>query len=665
VLVANRGEIAVRVMRTCARLGLRTIAVYSDADANAPHVRLADDAIRIGPAPARASYLDMDAIIAAARQSEADAVHPGYGFLSENAAFVRRCEDAGIIFVGPSADAVARMGSKIESKRIAEAAGVPTVPGYHGDAQDVDSLSTAAARIGFPVLIKASAGGGGRGMRRVDRAGDLAAAIASARAEAEAAFGDSRVLLEKFILNPRHLEVQIAGDRQGSLVHLFERDCSVQRNNQKVLEEAPAPNLLEKVRNALYDAALLLGRAIGYDSAGTVEFIMEAGDDAPYFLEMNTRLQVEHPVTELVTGIDLVEWQLLAAAGEKLPLAQRDIRLHGHAIEARITAERADRDFQPATGRLGRVAPPRGLRFDSGVETGSEIGLYYDSLLAKLIAHGATRQTALSRLAAGLETLTLLGVPTTQAFLLDAISHPLFSDGKATTRFIETAFPEGWRPEPASLTMLRAAAAAFWLQPASPGPETAWTSPWARRSAVRVMASERPARTTLHVSDEYGECDVDIIVGRTGIKAEIGGTAVTLGTISCDNTAMTLSDAGRETALVFQHDGDLIRIARNGLAISARVKLKIDLPRAPGTNDRGGNVIDAPLHGVVSQIFVAVGDTVEKGSAVLQMEAMKLIHSLTAPVSGRVAAIHCNAGDTVPAGAVLVELTSSEVEEGV
>ena len=298
VLVANRGEIAVRVMRTCTRLGLRTIAVYSDADANAPHVRAADEAIRIGPAPARASYLDMDAIIEAARRSEADAIHPGYGFLSENAAFVRRCEVAGIIFIGPSADAVARMGSKIESKRIAEQAGVPTVPGYHGDAQDVDSLSAAAARIGFPVLIKASAGGGGRGMRRVDRPADLAAAIVSARAEAEAAFGDSQVLLEKFILNPRHLEVQIAGDRHGSLVHLFERDCSIQRNNQKVLEEAPAPNLSEKTRKALHDAALLLGRAINYDSAGTVEFIMEAGDDTPYFLEMNTRLQVEHPVTE-------------------------------------------------------------------------------------------------------------------------------------------------------------------------------------------------------------------------------------------------------------------------------------------------------------------------------------------------------------------------------
>jgi 3-methylcrotonyl-CoA carboxylase alpha subunit len=665
VLVANRGEIAVRVMRTCARLGLRTVAVYSDADANAPHVRLADEAIRIGPAPARASYLDMDAIIAAAKLSVADAVHPGYGFLSENAAFVRRCEEAGIIFVGPSADAVARMGSKIESKHIAEAAGVPTVPGYHGDAQDVDSLSVAAARIGFPVLIKASAGGGGRGMRRVDRASDLAGAIASARAEAEAAFGDSRVLLEKFILNPRHLEVQIAGDRQGSLVHLFERDCSVQRNNQKVLEEAPAPNLSEKVRGALYDAALLLGRAIGYDSAGTVEFIMEAGDDAPYFLEMNTRLQVEHPVTEFVTGIDLVEWQLLAAAGEKLPLAQRDIRLHGHAIEARIAAERADRDFQPATGRLVSVVPPRGLRFDSGVETGSVIGLYYDSLLAKLIAHGATRQTALSRLASGLEALALLGVPTTQPFLLDAISHPLFADGKATTRFIETAFPGGWQPESAGLTTLRAAAAAFWLQQGSAESEMAWTSPWARRSAVRVMASERPAHTTLHLSDEYGDSDVDISVGRTGIKAEIGGTPVMLGSISCDSTRMTLSDAGRETAFVVQRDGNLVRIAHNGMAISTRIELKIDLPRAPGTSERGGNVIDAPLHGVVSQIFVAVGDTVEKGSAVLQMEAMKLIHTLAAPVSGRVAAIHCNAGDTVPAAAVLVEIVSVDAEEGV
>jgi len=663
VLVANRGEIAVRIMRTCARLGLRTIAVYSDADANAPHVRAADEAIRIGPAPARASYLDIDAILKAAKQSEADAVHPGYGFLSENAAFVRRCDEADIIFIGPSADAVARMGSKIESKRIAEAAGVPTVPGCHGDAQDVKSLSAAAARIGYPVLIKASAGGGGRGMRRVDRSADFADALASARSEAEAAFGDGRVLLEKFILNPRHLEVQLAGDRQGSLVHLFERDCSVQRNNQKVLEEAPAPNLSDKVRNALYDAALLLGRAIKYDSAGTVEFIMEAGDEAPYFLEMNTRLQVEHPVTEFVTGIDLVEWQLLAAAGEKLPLGQKDIHLHGHAIEARITAERADHHFQPATGRLAEVTPPRGLRFDSGVETGSEIGLYYDSLLAKLIAHGANRDSALSRLAAGLESLTLLGLPTTQAFLLDAISQPLFADGKATTRFIETAFPGGWHPQSERLMMLRAAAAAFWLQPATDEPETTWTSPWARRSAVRVMASQRPARTTLHLSDEYGDSDVEIVVGRAGVSAEIGGTAVGLGAIACDGGSMTLSEAAPGTAFIVRRDGNLVQITRDGMAIAARIELKVDLPRAPGSNERGGNIIDAPLHGVVSQIFVAVGDAVEKGSAVLQMEAMKLIHTLTAPVSGHIAAISCNAGDTVPAGAVLVEIKSADVEE--
>ena len=440
VLIANRGEIALRIMRTCARLGIRTIAVYSDADAGALHVKSADEAIRIGPAPARASYRDMDAIISAAKRTGADAVHPGYGFLSENAAFAQRCEAAGLIFVGPSANAVQRMGSKIESKRIAEAAGVLTVPGYHGDAQDPDKLADAAKKIGFPVLIKASAGGGGRGMRRVDRADDFSTELAAAKAEAEAAFGDNTVLLEKYILNPRHLEVQLAGDRNGNLVHLFERDCSVQRNNQKVLEEAPAPNLPGSVREKLYDAALRLGRAIGYDFAGTVEFIMDRDSDSPFFLEMNTRLQVEHPVTELITGIDLVEWQLLAAAGEKLPLAQAQIRCHGHAIEARITAERADLAFRSVTGELTVVEAPRGLRFDTGVEAGSRISLYYDSLIAKLIAHGADRDAALARLRGGLSELTLLGIPTTQAFLRDALDHPLFAGGNATTRFIETAF---------------------------------------------------------------------------------------------------------------------------------------------------------------------------------------------------------------------------------
>ena len=358
VLIANRGEIALRVMRTCRRLGIRTIAVYSDADADAVHARAADEAIRIGPAPARASYLDMDAVLAAAKRSGADALHPGYGFLSENGSFVRRCEEAGLIFVGPSVASVEKMGSKIESKRIAEAAGVPVVPGYHGGAQDLHSLAQAAERIGFPVLIKASAGGGGRGMRRVDHAKEFEAGLAGAKAEALAAFGDDAVLLEKFILNPRHLEVQLAGDRAGGLVHLFERDCSVQRNNQKVLEEAPAPNLPDAVRSKLYDAALSLGRAIGYDSVGTIEFIMDQGSGSPYFLEMNTRLQVEHPVTELITGLDLVELMIRVAAGEKLPFQQKDVKLDGWAMEARVYAEDPFRNFLPSTGRLVKYREP-------------------------------------------------------------------------------------------------------------------------------------------------------------------------------------------------------------------------------------------------------------------------------------------------------------------
>jgi 3-methylcrotonyl-CoA carboxylase alpha subunit len=344
----------------------------------------------------------------------------------------------------------------------------------------------------------------------------------------------------------------------------------------------------------------------------------------------------------------LVEWQLLAAAGEKLPLTQNDIRLHGHAIEARITAERADRDFQPATGRLTAVVPPRGLRFDSGVTEGSEIGLYYDSLLAKLIAHGAARESALARLASGLEGLTLLGVATTQPFLRDAVRHPLFAGGKATTRFIETAFPEKWTPDAAELTMLRATAAALWLREDDETP--GFTSPWVRRSAVRVTAAVRPASVALHLSDDYGDSDVTITVDRDGTHAEIDGNTVSLG-------------ADIEATFVAQRDGDTIHIARNGLTISAKIALKIDLPRGHGTHDRGGNVIEAPLHGVVSQINVAVGDAVEKGSAIMQMEAMKLIHTLTAPVSGRIATIHCKAGDTVPAGALLVEITP-DAEEG-
>jgi 3-methylcrotonyl-CoA carboxylase alpha subunit len=656
VLIANRGEIALRIMRTCARLGIRTIAVYSDADAGALHVKSADEAIRIGPAPARASYLDMDAIISAAKRTGADAVHPGYGFLSENAAFAQRCEAAGLIFVGPSANAVQRMGSKIESKRIAEAAGVLTVPGYHGDAQDPDKLADAAKKIGFPVLIKASAGGGGRGMRRVDRADDFPTELAAAKAEAEAAFGDNTVLLEKYILNPRHLEVQLAGDRNGNLVHLFERDCSVQRNNQKVLEEAPAPNLPGSVREKLYDAALRLGRAIGYDSAGTVEFIMDRDSDDPFFLEMNTRLQVEHPVTELITGIDLVEWQLLAAAGEKLPLTQAQIRCHGHAIEARITAERADLAFRSVTGELTVVEAPRGLRFDTGVEAGSRISLYYDSLIAKLIAHGADRDAALARLRGGMSELTLLGIPTTQAFLRDALDHPLFAGGNATTRFIETAFPDGWKPNADELLRLRAAACVSWAQLDVTQAASDWVNPWNRRSAVRVTSAVRPAKVLVHSSDEYGQADGEIRVSRDGIVVELDGVSVDFG---LPGGTLSATDA----PVVVRRNGAALSIAKNGLAITTTIQPRIDIPSNDEHPDRSGNAIEAPLHGVVSRLHVSLGDTVEKGTPVLQMEAMKLVHTLKAAAAGRVNAIRCAVGDTVPAGAVLVEIIPAEIEE--
>lgn len=664
VLVANRGEIAVRVLQTCRRLGLRGLAVYSDADAAAPHVRMADAATRIGAAPARDSYLDIAAVIAAAQRMEADAIHPGYGFLSENADFARACEGAGLIFIGPSVAAVAAMGSKINSKRIAEAAGVPTVPGYHGDAQDEATLLQAADRIGFPVLIKASAGGGGRGMRLVERAEDFAAGLHSARSEAQSAFGDASILLEKYIRNPRHLEVQLAGDRLGNLVHLHERDCSVQRNNQKVLEEAPAPNLPEAVRQRLFDAALKLGRAIGYDSAGTVEFIMDAGDDQPYFLEMNTRLQVEHPVTEAITGIDLVEWQIRAAAGEPLPLQQEQIRVHGHAIEARITAERPDLGFQSATGRIERIAAPKSLRFDSGVADGSEIGLYYDSMIAKLIAAGRNRASCLAQLEAGLRDLVLLGLPSNQLFLRDAVRHPLFADGRATTRFIETAFPGGWKVDAAELCLLRAAAAAAWVD-GNDGGDTAtgWSNPWLQRQPVRVTASARPAKVTVLLTDDFGSCEVELRYGRAGVEATVDGVVLPLGPVVRSVDFLSIATESAAENLPLHRSAGKVRIARQGLAITANVMLKSEAPRAENSSGASGNHVDAPLHGLITQIHVSVGERVEAGMAVVQMEAMKLVHTLTAPRAGVVAGIRHAEGDIVPAGATLVELDLIEEEE--
>ncbi len=653
VLIANRGEIACRVMRTCRRLGLRSIAIYSDADADALHVRTADEAHHVGGAAAAESYLNIDAILAAARASGADAIHPGYGFLSENAEFARRCGDEGVIFVGPSPAAVAAMGSKIEAKKIAVGAGVATVPGYHGSDQSALRLENEAVAIGFPVLIKASAGGGGRGMRLIERAEEFAAALQSAKAEARSAFGDDAVLLEKYIANPRHLEVQIVGDMHGNIVHLFERDCSVQRNNQKVLEEAPAPNLSDGVRETLFDAALRLGRTIGYSSAGTVEFIMEAGGAAPYFLEMNTRLQVEHPVTEAITGLDLVEWQLLVAAGLPLPLRQDQIHRKGHAIEARLAAERPDAGYQPSVGRIVHVTSPTGLRFDTGVATGSSVGLRYDSMIAKLIAHGPDRDAAVARLSRGLEDLALLGLPTNQAFLRDCVMAPAFADGRATTRFLTEAFPEGWQPDAAALANVRALAAILWAEDRASDD----TRVWHRMDGFRIMGARRPAHLSLTVTDEFGTADVQLTRNALGYGAAIGGAAVPLG---WDRTSEYQRIDGRPVH--GRVDGGTVHAAHGGLSISATVIPAIDVGSETELSAAGAESVLAPLPGLVTAIAVKPGDKVAKGDMALQIEAMKLVHTLTVEVDGTVRAVHCKVGDTVAAGATLIEM-ASETEE--
>ena len=654
LLVANRGEIAVRVIRTARALGLRTVAVYSDADAGAPHVRAADEAVRIGPASAAESYLSIAAILAAARATGADAIHPGYGFLSENAGFVRACDAAGITFVGPSADAVAAMGSKIAAKRIAAEHGVPTVPGYHGDDQSPETLAREAERIGYPVLIKASAGGGGRGMRAVHKAEDFASALSAAQAEATSAFGDGSVLLERFIGRPRHLEVQVVGDAHGNIVHLFERDCSVQRNNQKVIEEAPAPNLTPAAREALQDAALRLARAIGYTSAGTVEFIMEEGSAEPFFLEMNTRLQVEHPVTEEITGVDLVEWQLTVAAGLPLPLAQAQIHAKGHAIEVRLAAERADQGFAPAIGRFVRVGPAEGIRLDTGIADGSEVGLHYDSMLAKAIAWAPTRAEAVARLSAGLARLPVLGTPTNQAFLKDCLARPDFAGARATTRFLPENFPDGWAPEPRALARVRALAAAFWMW--GPGSGEAAT-PLHARTGFRVMGARRSARVELDVSDDYGTAKLALIRGPDGVSAEVEGETLPLTLPSGEGWV-------HEGLPVFAvRDGDTVHLAHDALAISAQVGLAIEIDSLAKVEGAGSGALTAPLPGLVTQVAVRPGDRVAQGATVLQMEAMKLVHTLAAHAAGTVAAVHCAEGDTVRAGALLVEITPDEEED--
>lgn len=655
LLIANRGEIACRIIRTCRHLGIRTVAVYSDADANAMHVQLADVAVRIGPSPARDSYLRADRIIEAALKTGAEAIHPGYGFLSERLDLIAACEANGITFIGPSASAIEAMGDKIRSKQIARQAGVPGVPGYDGEDQSSEILMREALRIGLPVMVKASAGGGGKGIRKVERESDLAAAIDAASKEAEAAFGDGRLLVEKFVTRPRHVEVQVAGDRHGHIVHLFERDCSVQRSNQKLLEEAPAPNLRPETRAALHAHALALARTISYDNLGTVEFLVDAQTQDVFFLEMNTRLQVEHPVTEAITGLDLVEWQIRIAAGEALPLAQDEVTCTGHAIEARLTAERADEGFRPDTGTIALWRAPDGLRVDSGVETGSIVSPFYDSMLAKVIAHGPDRETARRRLADGLERMTVLGPATIRPFLVDALRHPTFADGAATTLFIAENWPEGWRPRVAEEAARDAVAAAIWLES-----RDAVAGPWGTLGGFRLLApAGRVAGGHLSVTSGGESRRLLVETAGRGYRVLSGGQSVSCvveRTPEAQRWRVTVDGRRSEVDAICDSGGLQLRYGafEGQITIALAVDAAVAARQGSGL---AGDSVRAAMPGTIASVHVSEGDRVAAGQVVAVLESMKLFMELKAPAAGTVSRVAAQPGKTAAAGDLLIAIT--------
>ena len=647
VLIANRGEIACRIAATCRRLGVRAAAVHSDADSGALHVRAADAAVRIGPAPAAESYLDMDAILDAARQVGADAVHPGYGFLSENAEFAEACAAAGLVFVGPPPAAIRAMGSKDAARALMEEAGVPVLDGYHGAAQDDRAFAAAAARIGYPVLVKPVAGGGGRGLRAVEDEDGLAPALAAARREAASSFGDDRLLLERLLAAPRHVEVQVFADAHGEAVHLFERDCSVQRRNQKVVEEAPAPDLAESTRAALADAALRAARAVGYVGAGTVEFLLdEAG--AFFFIEMNTRLQVEHPVTEMVTGRDLVEWQLRVAAGERLPAAQAELAASGHAIEARLYAEDPGSGFLPAVGRIARLdlpAPAAGLRVDAGIAAGDEVTAHYDPLLAKIAAHGATRAQALARLRAALAATVAAGVATNRDFLLRVLAHPEFAAGAPDTGFAArnraalAALPES-PPDRVLAEAARVECAARRdraVEAASRAGDP--QSPWA---ALRGWRLNAPASETVSLRRGAEVHEVELRDGRFFVAG--GGRA--------------LSDSGPAPASA-RVGGEIWVVTGE-----ATWRLAVVDPLGAAETAAGGAsaALSAPMPGTVVAVEAAPGAEVEAGAVLMVIEAMKVEHTIRAPAAGRIDAVHYRVGDAVEEGAALVAFVPEDAD---
>jgi len=667
ILIANRGEIACRIARTARRLGVRTVAVYSDADAEALHVAACDEAYRLGPAPPRESYLNGDAILGIAKRAGAQAVHPGYGFLSENEAFAQACADAGVVFIGPPPQAIAAMGSKSAAKSIMARAGVPVVPGYHGDDQDAALLAREAARIGFPVLIKATAGGGGKGMKIAHGAGEFASALASAQREAKASFGNERVLVERYLSTPRHIEIQVFADTRGNAVHLFERDCSVQRRHQKVLEEAPAPGMDEARRQAMGEAAVAAAKAIGYVGAGTVEFIAEQ-DGSFYFMEMNTRLQVEHPVTEMITGLDLVEWQLRVATGEPLPRMQQSVAINGHAIEARVYAEDPQRGFLPSIGRIAHWRMPAEssrVRVDTGFREGDEVTPYYDPMLAKVIAWGEDRERARSQLALALHECEVTGLTTNIALLERIVSHAAFASGRLHTGLIDAHRDELLAPpaaapadaliaaalaEHAALDMSYREAAAVSADPYSPWQAAdAW---WNGTSTHRLMF-EFDDMTGTHVVTLSPRTDGWLAIEGEAFAAHARAERRD-GALWIEQRAARGNATGAHTALVrVVREGDVRHVFGPGMR--ARLVVRELLAHAGDDVEHRGHLA-APMSGTVVAVMVKAGDSVEKGAALVVLEAMKMEHTIVAPAAGRVAAVHYAAGDRVAEGADLVDL---------
>ena len=646
LLVANRGEIVCRIVRTARRLGITTIAVYSDADRNAQHVRDADEAYHLGPSPAAMSYLDIEKLIALAQRVGADAVHPGYGFLSENAQFAQRCQDAGLIFIGPPASAIQAMGSKSASKAAMAAVGVPVAPGYHGDEQSAPRLIEEAARVGFPLIIKASAGGGGKGMQVVTSAAEVPAAVESAQRLARTAFGDDRLLMERYFPKARHVEVQIFADSHGQTLSLFDRDCSVQRRHQKIIEEAPAPNLRDEVRTSMAQAAVKSAQAVGYIGAGTVEFLV---DDAQnfYFMEMNTRLQVEHPVTELITGIDLVEWQLRIAQGERLPRAQGQITQSGFAVEARLYAEDPAKDYLPSVGQITHLRWPEGvpgLRLDTGVESGDEVSTYYDPMLGKIIAWGESRATAIELLHRALSEVQIVGVATNRALLMSVLADKEFRRGAVGTDFLNVRRAKLLFGEPPAAGP-DIALGAVWCAAKNTDSNALWEDSRGWRLATPASTAWRFAQGNAVV--EHSAKDEYVVrVNRDDYAVRV---------LSRSNQLLLAQCQGRMQSIAVFDGGPVLHLFRGGRHVMLHVERTDDALQVAGAAEQGSLL--TPLPGTIVAVHVATGQQVARGTPLVTVEAMKMEHTLTAPYDGVVARIAYGLTERVQAGATLVELS--------